>query len=115
MSDNICFPAKLVHSHIKELDEKGVERIFMPYVVYEKQDDKQTDNSFNCPIVSGYSDVIRSAMTINASVDSPVINFSDEKLLGKQLTTYLKGLGVKTSTCKRAIKEALETKFMSLV
>ena len=110
MSDNICFPAKLVHSHIKELDEKGVERIFMPYVVYEKQDDKQTDNSFNCPIVSGYSDVIRSAMTINASVDSPVINFSDEKLLGKQLTTYLKGLGVKTSTCKRAIKEALETK-----
>lgn len=55
MSDNICFPAKLVHSHIKNLITKKVDRIFMPFVVYEKLDGGQ--NSYNCPIVSGYTEV----------------------------------------------------------
>ena len=36
MSDNICFPAKLAHSHIYELAAKGVDRIFYPWAVYEK-------------------------------------------------------------------------------
>ena len=36
MSDNICFPAKLVHGHILNLIQKRVNRIFMPYVIYEQ-------------------------------------------------------------------------------
>ena len=32
MSDNICFPAKLMHSHIRDLVERGVNRIFLPFV-----------------------------------------------------------------------------------
>jgi hypothetical protein len=36
MSDNICFPAKVVHSHIKDLEAQGVDRILMPFVVFEK-------------------------------------------------------------------------------
>ncbi|MFR5870798.1 MAG: acyl-CoA dehydratase activase-related protein [Alistipes sp.] len=59
MSDNICFPAKLVHAHISDLVEKGVDRILMPYVVYEQPDGKEI-NSYSCPIVAGYSDVVRS-------------------------------------------------------
>lgn len=110
MSDNICFPAKLVHSHIKELDENlsalpaGKQAfIFMPYVVYEHQDDDRNINSYNCPIVSAYSDVIRSAMTLQSRVDSPVINFRDPKLLEKQITQYLKGLGVGRPIIKKAL------------
>ncbi|MGI6243155.1 MAG: acyl-CoA dehydratase activase-related protein [Prevotella sp.] len=113
MSDNICFPAKLVHSHIKELDEKlsapgnpesGF--IFMPYVVYEHQDDSRNINSYNCPIVTAYSDVVRSAMTLHTRIDSPVINFRDEKLLRKQVNDYLKGLGVDRSTIRKAYNAA---------
>lgn len=37
MSDNICFPAKLVHSHIRNLTLQNVNRIFMPFVVFEKR------------------------------------------------------------------------------
>ena len=62
MSDNICFPAKLTHSHIYDLIEKKVDRIFMPYVIFEKKESKKSVNSYNCPIVSAYSDVIRSAI-----------------------------------------------------
>lgn len=113
MSDNICFPAKLVHSHVKELDERlsameGTEQkfIFMPYVVYEHQDDKRNTNSYNCPIVSAYSDVIRSAMTLHTRMDSPIINFRDEKLLKKQVSGYLKGLGIDRKTISKAYNAA---------
>ncbi len=31
-SDTVCFPAKLVHGHIRNLAKHGVDRIFMPSV-----------------------------------------------------------------------------------
>ncbi|MCH4148777.1 MAG: acyl-CoA dehydratase activase-related protein [Prevotella sp.] len=108
MSDNICFPAKLVHSHIAELDKMGLERILMPYVVYEHKEDNRTINSYNCPIVSAYSDVIKSAMEPKTPIDAPVINFSNIKLLRKQINDYLHGLGVSKSLIKKAFEAALD-------
>ena len=107
MSDNICFPAKLAHSHIKQLDDSNVDFIFMPYVVFEHQDDERNTNSYNCPIVSAYSDVIRSAMTLRKRIDSPVINFADFKLLHQQIHRYLKSLGVDRHTAERAFYQAV--------
>ena len=31
-SESICYPAKLAHGHLAELFDRGVERVFMPYV-----------------------------------------------------------------------------------
>lgn len=107
MSDNICFPAKLVHSHIYNLIEKRADRIFFPYVIYEKTDGKKGTNSFNCPIVSGYSDVIKSAINPTIPVDSPVITFKDKDLLNKGCTAYLKTLGIPQTTIAGAICKAL--------
>ena len=110
MSDNICFPAKLAHSHLKELNENPeVDRILMPYVVYEHNDDPDnTLNSFNCPVVSGYSDVIKSVIDLKKPIDSPVINFANDKALEKQITEYLHGLGVSKKTAKAALQEAIK-------
>ncbi len=106
MSDNICFPAKLAHSHIRNLIEKGVDRIFMPYVVYERKDDTRTSNAYNCPIVSGYSDVIRNAMTPDVPIDSPAITFADDTLLARQCIDYLLHLGISRDTAHKAFIEA---------
>lgn len=108
MSDNICFPAKLVHSHIYDLIDKKVNRIFLPYVIFEKQDDKQMRNSFNCPIVTGYSDVIKSVIHTGIPIDSPTVSFKDEKLLHKACTEYLASLGVPHARIRTAIKKATE-------
>ena len=110
MSDNICFPAKLAHSHLKELNENPeVDRILMPYVVYEHNDDPDnTLNSFNCPVVSGYSDVIKSVIDLQKPIDSPVINFANDKALEKQIIEYLKGLGVSKKNAKTALQEAMK-------
>ena len=106
MSDNICFPAKLAHSHIAALRRQGVERILMPYVVYERQESRTAVNSYNCPIVAGYSDVIRSAMPGDVPIDSPVMNFANTRLLRQQVTTYLRGLGVGRRVAQQAFERA---------
>ena len=110
MSDNICFPAKLAHSHLKELNEnQEVDRILMPYVVYEHNDDPEHSlNSFNCPVVSGYSDVIKSVLELKKPLDAPVINFANEKALEHQIIDYLKGLGVSKKQAKLALAKAME-------
>lgn len=104
MSDNICFPAKLVHSHISNLIQKKVNRIFMPFVVFEKKGKEA--NSYNCPIVSGYSEVIKSVTYSNIPVDSPAITFKDRKLLLKQCQELLGSLGIDDSTIHTAFSKA---------
>ena len=108
MSDNICFPAKLVHGHINNLIRKRVNRIFMPYVIYERQDDSRQLNSYNCPVVSGYSDVIKSTVNTDIPIDSPPINFQDLNLLKKQIRKYLSYIGFDRFTADKALKAALK-------
>ena len=107
MSDNICFPAKLAHSHIDDLLRQGVNRIFMPFVVYEKKDHGM-QNSYNCPIVSGYSQVIKSVQAGGIPIDSPTFSFKDKASLYRQCEEYLGGLGVPSSVVRRAVKKAYD-------
>ncbi|MGP1362217.1 MAG: acyl-CoA dehydratase activase [Bacteroides sp.] len=94
MSDNICFPAKIAHGHVMDLIRRGVDRIFIPFVVYEAKEVTGVSNSFNCPVVSGYSEVLRSALggflPENLEIDAPSISFKDVTLLKKQCWDYIK-------------------------
>ncbi len=111
MSENICYPAKITHGHIYNLIDKKVDRIFYPMVMFEQQEFKDALNSFNCPIVSGYPDVIRSAINpeknFGVPLDTPAVTFRDKKLLKKIVTEYLTGLGIDKKTINRAYKHAL--------
>ncbi len=112
MSDNVCFPAKLVHGHILNLLGKGVERIFFPQVVYEHQTDARAGNSYNCPVVTGYPDVIKSAIDPagrhGVPVDSPAVSFRDAGLLKRQLAAFVRPLGVGSRQAFRAVDHALK-------
>ena len=61
-SDTACYPAKLVHGHIKWLIGEGVKRIFYPSINYELAEDPAADNHYNCPIVATYPEVISANM-----------------------------------------------------
>ncbi len=112
MSDSICFPAKLVHGHIYDLAERKAERIFYPMVIYERFENKDAVNAYNCPIVSSYAEVIRSSvnpeMRWGIPMDSPVISFADERLLEKACYRYLHKLGVNKTVFRKAFREAQE-------
>ncbi len=106
MSDNICLPAKVVHSHIDNLVGQGVDRIFMPFVVYEKQMSGM-QNSYNCPIVSGYSQIIRTTDTGGIPVDTPTISFKDNSSLYLQCKEYLYSIGISPKLVRKAFKAAI--------
>lgn len=110
MSDNICFPAKLVHGHILALAEMNVDRILYPMVIKEEKEFKKSCNSFNCPVVSGYPEVVRSAMDPEEKFaipfDKPVVTFSNMKALKRSCFAYLSKLGVEKQVFAEAFQEA---------
>ncbi|MDR2381093.1 MAG: acyl-CoA dehydratase activase-related protein [Bifidobacteriaceae bacterium] len=57
-SENICYPAKLVHGHIEQLIARGVTTIFYPSISYERELSPGADNHYNCPVVASYPQVI---------------------------------------------------------
>ncbi|MBM3179017.1 MAG: CoA activase [Chloroflexi bacterium] len=113
MSDNLCFPGKLVSGHIMNLIEMGVDRIFYPMVFYEESGFSDAANSFNCPIVSGYADVVRNVINpegkYKIQLDMPPVNFNDKKLLRKTCLDYLASLGVPHGIAVRAFDKAQES------
>ena len=111
MSDCICFPAKLAHGHIMDLIEKKIDRIFFPMVFFENAEHDDAQNYFNCPVVSGYPEVIKSAINpagkYGVPLDSPTIAFNDKLLLERSCYKYLRSFGVKKSIFKKAFQKAL--------
>ena len=111
MSENICFPAKLAHGHIFDLIDRGVDRIFYPTVVHERKEFAGVLNSFNCPVVTGYPDLLKSAIDPEGKygipIDNPAISFRDEDLLKRQLHLFFRKFGVDYRTISRAVEEGL--------
>ncbi len=56
-SDTVCFPAKLMHGHIRALADMGVKNIFYPCMSYNF-DEHKSSNHYNCPVVAYYPEVI---------------------------------------------------------
>ena len=79
MSDNICFPAKLIHSHIQDLLQKNVSRIFYPMVEYEEHDET-TANSYNCPIVFAYSEILKNTQSLKPLFPKGSLSSNNEYL-----------------------------------
>jgi predicted CoA-substrate-specific enzyme activase len=113
MSENLCFPAKLVSGHVMSLIELGVDRIFFPMVFYEESTFNDAANSYNCPVVTGYADVVRNVIdpqkNYGIPLDIPPINFNDKKLLQKTCMDYLISLGVPRGVAERAVEKAQES------
>lgn len=63
-SESVCYPAKLAHGHITALAEAGADFIFYPSVIYERKEEAEADNHFNCPVVTSYPEVIRTNMDV---------------------------------------------------
>ncbi|MCD7777561.1 MAG: acyl-CoA dehydratase activase-related protein, partial [Clostridiales bacterium] len=71
-SESVCYPAKLVHGHVKYLIDNGCKFIFYPCVSYEHQEIMDADNCYNCPIVTSYPENIKNNME---EIHNPDINF----------------------------------------
>ena len=92
-SDTVCFPAKLVHGHIRDLVQQGVDRIFMPSVTTVPSENTQKTSESMCAVVKGYPLIIRNSddpeRQWGVPFDAPLFHwYTDEDRLG-QLTKYM--------------------------
>lgn len=109
-SESVCYPAKLVHGHIMSLVDKGVKTIFYPSLPYEKREDENADNHYNCPIVTSYSEVIKHNMDIlgekGVTFMNPFLPFDDKKRLKQRLFEEFQGHGIGRAEIGKAVDAA---------
>ena len=72
-SESVCYPAKISHGHIMHLLKVGCKFIFYPCAPYEQIEDKESDNHYNCPIVTSYSEVLKN--NVDALRQDPSVLF----------------------------------------
>ncbi len=109
-SETACYPAKLVHGHIENLIDKDVDMIFYPAIFYEYKQYKNAKNQMNCPVVSGYPDLISNNVDRleNIKYMAPYLSFESEKIIRDRLVEVFDGYshGGHTLT-KKEIKNAV--------
>ncbi len=109
-SESACYPAKLVHGHIMSLIEKGVRFIFYPSVVYERRDIAASDNNYNCPIVTSYSENIKNNVEDlreqNIKFLNPFLSMGDKTALAKRLVQECKPLDISAKQVLSAVDAA---------
>ncbi|MDO5048057.1 MAG: acyl-CoA dehydratase activase-related protein [Anaerococcus sp.] len=92
-SETACYPAKIVHGHIENLLEKDIDMIFYPAIFYEYKQFDKAKNHMNCPVVSGYPDVIENNVDNLKKIKylAPYLSLESEKIIGDRLVEVFEG------------------------
>ena len=93
-SDTVCFPAKLVHGHLRNLVKKyHVDRIFMPSITTVPPENTEKTSESMCAVVKGYPIVIRNSDNPqdkwNVPFDAPLFHWHTKKDRQRQLLAYM--------------------------
>ena len=92
-SDTVCFPAKLVHGHIRSLAKSGVDRIFMPSITTVESENTEDTSQSMCAVVKGYPIVVRNSdnpeKRWNIPFDAPLFHWYTHGDRERQLTKYM--------------------------
>jgi predicted CoA-substrate-specific enzyme activase len=108
-----CLPVELMHGHVIDLMDKGVDYIFLPFIVNAKQKKGNKTSNSNCPWIQTYPFMIKAAL--RGKVDEsklliPTLHFRYfERALLKEMTGYFnEKFGISKTEIKKAIYKADE-------
>ncbi len=110
-SDTACYPAKLVHGHIKWLVEHDVKCIFYPCINYEHKEDLTAPNHYNCPIVATYPEVIDKNMAdyfCEKEVEfyHPFVPYDNDRRFVREMTKFFSGKRrIDTESVENVVKD----------
>ena len=110
-SDTACYPAKLVHGHIKTLVDMGEKNIFYPCINYEQIEDETAQNHYNCPIVATYPEVIANNMNQlfednDVHFIHPFLPYDNDKRLAERMYEILNNQNISKEEIEEAVKTA---------
>ncbi len=93
-SDTVCFPAKLVHGHLRSLVDMGVDHIFFPSITTVKTENKEETSVSMCAVVKGYPIVIRNSDNVERKwgvpLHTPLFHWYTDEDRKRQLCRYMK-------------------------
>lgn len=106
-SESACYPAKIAHGHIAALLKDGVNTIFYPSTVFERQEQQGASNHYNCPMVISYPDVLKNNMDTltepGVNYLNPFLPYDDKKRLAERLYEELAGFKISKREIKLAV------------
>src|SRR5699024_1183347 len=106
-SESVCYPAKLVHGHVKWLLDRGVKTVFYPGIVYERPDILAADESYSCPIVASYCENIKNNMEElredGITFLNPFFSFKNKKALVRRIASEFAAYGVTRAEAQEAV------------
>ena len=109
-SDTVCFPAKVVHGHVRQLARMRVDRIFMPIITTVPTENRAETSVSMCAVVKGYPMVVKSsdpARTWNVPFDTPLFHWFSTADRDRQLCAYLREtFGIDEDMAREAIRMA---------
>ena len=110
-SDTICFPAKLVHGHMRDLVKRGVDRIFMPVITTVSSENTEKTSESMCAVVKGYPMVIRNSdnpeRRFGVKFDDPLWHWYTPADREKQLAAWMQDtFGIAHDLVKKALAQA---------
>lgn len=110
-SDTACYPAKLLHGHIENLLNKGIDTIFYPCNAYAFDDKGKSSANYNCPVVAYYPELL------NANIDKlknirflfPYFGLHrEDDFIKKAYPFFKKEFNADKRVFKNAVKSAFE-------
>ncbi len=109
-SDTECFPGKLVHGHIRWLEQNGADRIFFPSISTRKSENTESTSVSMCGIVKGFPLVVKNSDNPeergDVKYDVPVFFWYTDADRERQLTKFMKDtFGISAKTVRKAIRE----------
>ena len=107
-SDTVCFPAKLVHGHLRDLARRKVDRIFMPSITTVQPESSAATSESMCAVVKGYPIVIRNSddpeRRWGIPFDAPLFHWHRHADRDRQLAEYMAAtFGIDGALTRRAI------------
>ncbi len=110
-SQTVCYPAKLAHGHLLDLIERGVDHIFFPCVPFERREFDTQANSFNCPVVIGYPELLANNISALQENGTKLIHQFlplDRKILAKRLRDIPLFSGIASAELERAVEAGFD-------
>ncbi|MBS1231525.1 MAG: CoA-substrate-specific enzyme activase, partial [Bacteroidetes bacterium] len=108
-----CLPVELMHGHVIDLIEKGVDYIFLPFIVNSKFREGNKTFNCNCPWVQTYPFMVKAAL--KGKIDEsklliPTLHFRFfERALVREMTAYFNDkFGIGKEQIKKAVYKADE-------
>ena len=106
-----CLPVELMHGHVIDLIERGVDYIFLPFIVNAKQREGNKTLNCNCPWVQTYPFMIKAALKGKLDESKLLIptlhfRFFERALLVEMTEYFSEKFGINKAEIRKAVYKA---------